>query len=188
VNAVGHAQGRKDVVADVFTRVDGLICQVRNGKANFFFLGIPSNKHEWTRINTNPFRVPPSAKTLSSKHFMSICTTIHESFVLLRKFSGGATPCRSAGFQTCFIADFQVGGARVVVRPAGLETRPPSAVLRRTGDTADLEVCATLVAAAPHLSSFVVQLVLQITRRPCTAISPRAIAATHFGYNSCSVA
>ena len=39
---------------------------------------------------------------------------------------------RSAGFQTCCIADFQVGSA--VLRPAGLETR----------DTADLEVCATL--------------------------------------------
>jgi hypothetical protein len=36
------------------------------------------------------------------------------------------------GFQTCCIADFQVGSA--ALRPAGLETR----------DTADLEVCATL--------------------------------------------
>jgi hypothetical protein len=40
---------------------------------------------------------------------------------------------RGAGFQTCCIADFQVGLA--ALRPAGLETR----------DTADLEVCATLV-------------------------------------------
>src|SRR5688572_30983063 len=39
----------------------------------------------------------------------------------------------SAGFQTCCIADFQVG--RVFWRSAGLETR----------DTADLEVCATLL-------------------------------------------
>jgi hypothetical protein len=39
---------------------------------------------------------------------------------------------RSAGFQTCCIADFQVGFP--ALRPAGLETR----------DTADLEVCATL--------------------------------------------
>jgi hypothetical protein len=38
---------------------------------------------------------------------------------------------RSAGFQTCCTADFQVGPAEW--RPAGLETR----------DTADLEVCAT---------------------------------------------
>jgi hypothetical protein len=67
------------------------------------------------------------------------CTTIHESFVFLRKFSAGATPCRSAGFQTCCIADFQVGRALVIVRAAGLETR----------DTADLEVCATSVAALP---------------------------------------
>jgi len=37
---------------------------------------------------------------------------------------------RSAGFQTCCIADFQVGSA--ALRPAGLETR----------DTADLEVNA----------------------------------------------
>ena len=52
---------------------------------------------------------------------------------------------RSAGFQTCCIADFQIGSAagfraraisqasRVVGPSAGLETR----------DTADLEVCAT---------------------------------------------
>jgi hypothetical protein len=39
---------------------------------------------------------------------------------------------RSAGFQTCRIADFQVGSS--ALWPAGLETR----------DTADLEVCATL--------------------------------------------
>jgi hypothetical protein len=71
---------------------------------------------------------------------VSICTTIHESFVLLRKLFGGATPCRSAGFQTCCIADFQVGRALVIVRAAGLETR----------DTADLEVCATSVAALPR--------------------------------------
>jgi len=35
---------------------------------------------------------------------------------------------RSAGFQTCCIADFQIGGSCDVVRCAGLET----------GDTADL--------------------------------------------------
>ena len=39
---------------------------------------------------------------------------------------------RSAGFQTCRAAGFQVGAA--VLRPAGLETC----------GTADLEVCATL--------------------------------------------
>jgi hypothetical protein len=47
------------------------------------------------------------------------CTTIHESFVFLRKLSAGATPGRSAGFQTCCVADFQVGEAFEVVRPAG---------------------------------------------------------------------
>src|ERR1019366_10313248 len=43
-------------------------------------------------------------------------------------------PTRSAGFQTCCIADFQVGRVLENARPAGLETR----------DTADLEVCATM--------------------------------------------
>jgi hypothetical protein len=43
-------------------------------------------------------------------------------------------PGRSAGFQTCCIADFQVGKVLENARPAGLETR----------DTADLEVCATV--------------------------------------------
>jgi len=49
---------------------------------------------------------------------------------------------RSAGFQTCCVADFQIGRAwkylarPVEVRPAGLETC----------DTADLEVCATISA------------------------------------------
>jgi hypothetical protein len=43
-------------------------------------------------------------------------------------------PARSAGFQTCCIADFQVGRVLENARLAGLETR----------DTADLEVCATV--------------------------------------------
>jgi hypothetical protein len=46
----------------------------------------------------------------------------------------------SAGFQTCCIADFQVGKTSTIVQSAGLETR----------DTADLEVCATVVAATPR--------------------------------------
>ena len=41
---------------------------------------------------------------------------------------------RSAGFQTCCIADFQIGRSYDVVRPAGLETCA----------TGDLEVCATV--------------------------------------------
>ena len=45
----------------------------------------------------------------------------------------------SAGFQTCCIADFQVGGTPAIVQSAGLETR----------DTADLEVCAT-ASPTPH--------------------------------------
>ena len=41
---------------------------------------------------------------------------------------------RSAGFQTCRVADFQVGRANDVAWSAGLETR----------DTADLEIGATV--------------------------------------------
>src|SRR6202034_2227507 len=47
-------------------------------------------------------------------------------------FSASFPMRRSAGFQTCCAADFQVGWT--ALRPAGLETR----------GTADLEVCATL--------------------------------------------
>jgi hypothetical protein len=47
---------------------------------------------------------------------------------------------RSAGFQTCCIADFQIGWAFDVVRRAGLET----------GDTADLEVGASAPGMAPN--------------------------------------
>ena len=45
-------------------------------------------------------------------------------------------PQSSAGFQTCCIADFQIGTRCELARFAGLETR----------DTADLEVCATAKA------------------------------------------
>ena len=58
----------------------------------------------------------------------------------MRRFPGRAGRSRSAGFQTCCVADFQVGSAMECGRPADLEIR----------DTADLEVCATLVAAAPR--------------------------------------
>jgi small subunit ribosomal protein S16 len=49
---------------------------------------------------------------------------------------------RSAGFQTCCVADFQVGRVLENARSAGLETR----------DTADLEVCVTVAVSrcAPH--------------------------------------
>src|SRR5207244_7746025 len=50
---------------------------------------------------------------------------------------GEAMPWCSAGFQTCCIADFQIGGACDRARLVGLETH----------DTADLEVCATSAAA-----------------------------------------
>jgi hypothetical protein len=45
----------------------------------------------------------------------------------------------SAGFQTCCIADFQVGGPRH--NPSALKSPPPAGL--ETRDTADLEVCAT---------------------------------------------
>jgi len=46
----------------------------------------------------------------------------------------------SAGFQTCRVADFQIGRPSAFTRPAGLETC----------DTADLEVCATARGARPR--------------------------------------
>src|SRR2546430_7985491 len=71
-------------------------------------------------------------------------TDTSDSFVLLcpkcsqlAQISCEAAPGCSAGFQTCCIADFQIGGACDGARLAGLETH----------DTADLEVCATSVAA-----------------------------------------
>ena len=53
----------------------------------------------------------------------------------LEKFVGQSSrqTARSAGFQTCCIADFQIGRRRDIEQHAGLETR----------DTADSEVCAT---------------------------------------------
>jgi hypothetical protein len=61
-------------------------------------------------------------------------------FCFPRKLSREATLGRSAGFPTCCVADFQIGWARDSGRPAGLEIC----------DTADSEVCATSVAAAPR--------------------------------------
>jgi hypothetical protein len=51
-----------------------------------------------------------------------------------------AVPARSAGFQTCRIADFQVGKALRITRFAGLETRDQP---RTPSGYTDLEVCAT---------------------------------------------
>ncbi|MBI3851713.1 MAG: hypothetical protein HY298_15775 [Verrucomicrobia bacterium] len=47
---------------------------------------------------------------------------------------------RSAGFQTCCIADFQIGAQAVFVRPAGLKTR----------GTADLELCSEVSICDKH--------------------------------------
>ena len=56
-------------------------------------------------------------------------------------FSADLPKQRSAGFQTCRAADFQVGSP--ALPPAGLETR----------ETADLEVCATLTRYNAHVLS-----------------------------------
>jgi hypothetical protein len=53
-------------------------------------------------------------------------------FGLLDGFSG-IRPARSAAFQSCRVADFQIGESCILPVAAGLEAR----------DTADLEVCAT---------------------------------------------
>ena len=55
--------------------------------------------------------------------------TICESFVIVRKFSGGTMPCRSAGFPTCCIADFKSAGRATscdlrVWKPARQQTCP----------------------------------------------------------------
>jgi len=66
------------------------------------------------------------------------CSAIRQNHHKPRRFFKATTAglC-SAGFLTCCIADFPVGRTLAVVQSAGLETR----------DTADLEVCATGVAA-----------------------------------------
>ena len=61
-----------------------------------------------------------------------------------------AAGLRSAGFQTCCVADFPVGGTSGSCAGSGLEAR----------ETADLEVCATLVVATPccdHLCNNIVR-------------------------------
>jgi hypothetical protein len=80
-------------------------------------------------------RKPRTAKEIQ------LCTAIRQNRHKPRGFFKATTAgiC-SAGFQTCCIADFQVGRTPAVVQSAGLETR----------DTADLEVCATGVAATPR--------------------------------------
>src|SRR5439155_1548859 len=77
----------------------------------------------------------------------SLCSTLPEIFAVCADFVARQRP-GVAGFQTCCIADFQIGGACDTARFAGLETH----------DTADLEVCATSVVAWPRLRSFVVEL------------------------------
>jgi hypothetical protein len=70
-----------------------------------------------------------------------LCTAIRQNHRAPRGFFKATTASLcSAGFQTCCIADFQVGRTSAIVQSAGLETR----------DTADLEVCATGVAASPR--------------------------------------
>jgi hypothetical protein len=73
--------------------------------------------------------------TRAEFNFRSAQCNVVEEFFLVKIFGGSPTATRSAGFQTCCVADFQVGKAHNIQQHAGLETR----------DTADLEVCATLV-------------------------------------------
>jgi hypothetical protein len=54
---------------------------------------------------------------------------------------------RSAGFQTCCIADFQVGKALRITWFAGLETRDTRLRNASPRQAADLEVCATVPVA-----------------------------------------
>ena len=67
---------------------------------------------------------------------MSICWRASTSKIARALMRMKPVQLRSAGFQTCCVADFQVGNAVQFGWPADLEIR----------DTADLEVCATLVA------------------------------------------
>jgi hypothetical protein len=55
-------------------------------------------------------------------------------------FSPPSEPFRSAGFKTCCIADFPIGGTSMGGPAAGFETR----------DTADLEVSATTLDLRVH--------------------------------------
>jgi hypothetical protein len=55
-------------------------------------------------------------------------------------FSLRSQSFRNAGFQTCCIADFQIGGSPEFVRVVGWQIR----------DTADLEVCATVLFFRIH--------------------------------------
>jgi len=63
---------------------------------------------------------------------MEHARNVEENKITLLPMQPDTQAC-SAGFQTCCIADFQVGKTLEITRFAGLETR----------DTADLEVCAT---------------------------------------------
>jgi hypothetical protein len=82
------------------------------------------------------FALPPQSKS-------SAWRNLAPASVSLRILYSAAACLRGRGAGCCCIADFPIGRARDVVRSAGLETR----------DTADLEVCATLVAALPRYVS-----------------------------------
>jgi hypothetical protein len=68
-------------------------------------------------------------------------------------FSLELAALRGAGFQTCCVADFQVGIADLP--PAGLETR----------DTADLEVCATLNRYSGNADRIILTTGLGVSRK-----------------------
>ena len=92
------------------------------------------------------------------RKFCGLCSAIRQNHRAPRGFFKATTASLcSAGFQTCCIADCQVGRTSAMVPSAGLETRDTadlsvSASLRR--DRAEAggeggEVCATGVAASP---------------------------------------
>jgi hypothetical protein len=93
------------------------------------------------KTRNNRMLFPLLGERIKGEGGRALCTAIRQSHSFSRGFfkAMAASLC-SAGFQTCCIADFQVGRVPVVVPSAGLETR----------DTADLEVCATGVAATPR--------------------------------------
>jgi len=81
--------------------------------------------------------VPVVAVNNDSRHLGSSVGVAIFALLAAEPARRRGVPARSAGFQTCCIADFQVGRVLENARPTGLETR----------DSADLEVCAAVSRA-----------------------------------------
>jgi len=78
--------------------------------------------------------VPVVAVNNDSRHLGSSVGVAIFALLAAEPARRRGVPARSAGFQTCCIADFQVGRVLENARPTGLETR----------DSADLEVGAAV--------------------------------------------